>query len=168
MSGADGETGAVRKLVLDDATLAALQAIESTQAHGLSRCQLADVLSDASRCILGWHAPATPERLAGFVVLARGPFEAEIEAITVHADLRGQGIGRALLQAAIERARQWHHATGLERLLLEVRAGNDAVRALYAHAGFHVDGVRRGYYPALPPAPSGTREDALLMSLPLE
>ena len=58
MSGADGETGAVRKLVLDDATLAALQAIESTQAHGLSRCQLADVLSDASRCILGWHAPS--------------------------------------------------------------------------------------------------------------
>lgn len=159
-------SGGLRELAHDDATLTALLVIDAGQPHGLSKCQLVGVLSDTTRCVLGWYLPAMnrqPERLAGFVVVARGPFEAEIEAITVHAELRGQGIGQLLLQGALARAGDWHRERGLERLLLEVRAGNLPARALYARAGFCEDGIRKRYYPAA----DGAREDAVLMSCPL-
>lgn len=156
----------VRALAFDDATLKALVAIEASQAHGMNQLQLADVLSDGSRCVLGMYCRVideSRESLAGFIVMARGPFEAEIEAITVLADQRGRGIGRQLLVAAIDYANRWYREACLERLLLEVRANNLPARALYARAGFQVDGVRKGYYPAA----DGKREDAVLMSLPL-
>ncbi|NVN57259.1 GNAT family N-acetyltransferase [bacterium Scap17] len=156
----------LRELADDQATLTALEAIEASQAHGLSQSQLIDVLNDDARCVLGarWQAGESPTaELIGFVVLARGPFEAEIEAITVHAAQRGQGVGARLLAAAIARARDWQRDSGLERLLLEVRASNAAAAALYAKAGFTRDGVRKGYYPLA----EGGREDAWLMSLPL-
>ncbi|MDH2295684.1 MULTISPECIES: GNAT family N-acetyltransferase [Cobetia] len=156
----------LRELADDQATLTALEAIEASQAHGLSQSQLVDVLNDDARCVLGawWQACESPTaELIGFVVLARGPFEAEIEAITVHAAQRGQGVGARLLAAAIAQARDWQRDSGLERLLLEVRASNAAAAALYAKAGFTRDGVRKGYYPLA----DGGREDAWLMSLPL-
>jgi len=166
----------LRELADDQATLTALEAIEASQAHGLSQSQLIDVLNDDARCVLGawWQACDSPTcessggetstaELIGFVVLARGPFEAEIEAITVHAAQRGQGVGARLLAAAIAQARDWQRDSGLERLLLEVRASNAAAAALYAKAGFTRDGVRKGYYPLA----DGGREDAWLMSLPL-
>ncbi|HAR06945.1 MAG: ribosomal-protein-alanine acetyltransferase [Cobetia sp.] len=161
----------LRELADDQATLLALEAIEASQAHGLSQSQLIEVLNDDARCVLGawWQAcessggEASTAELIGFVVLARGPFEAEIEAITVHAAQRGQGVGARLLAAAIAQARDWQRDSGLERLLLEVRASNAAAAALYAKAGFTRDGVRKGYYPLA----DGGREDAWLMSLPL-
>lgn len=156
----------LHELADDQATLLALEAIEASQAHGLSQSQLIDVLNDDARCVLGawWQAcESSAAELIGFVVLARGPFEAEIEAITVHAAQRGQGVGARLLAAAISRARDWQRDSGLERLLLEVRASNAAAAALYAKAGFTRDGVRKGYYPLA----DGGREDAWLMSLPL-
>ncbi|AVV34397.1 ribosomal-protein-alanine acetyltransferase [Halomonas sp. SF2003] len=166
----------LRELADDQATLTALEDIEASQAHGLSQSQLVDVLNDDARCVLGawWQAcesstcessggEASTAELIGFVVLARGPFEAEIEAITVHAAQRGQGVGARLLAAAIAQARDWQRDSGLERLLLEVRASNAAAAALYAKAGFTRDGVRKGYYPLA----DGGREDAWLMSLPL-
>lgn len=166
----------LRELGDDQATLTALEAIEASQAHGLSASQLIDVLNDDARCVLGawWQACESSDcesldgetstaELIGFVVLAHGPFEAEIEAITVHAAQRGQGVGARLLAAAIAQARDWQRDSGLERLLLEVRASNAAAAALYAKAGFTRDGVRKGYYPLV----DGGREDAWLMSLPL-
>lgn len=171
MSGSVSRRVEVHELGDDPATLLALGNIEASQAHGLSQSQLADVLNDDARCVLGawWQACESSDgespsaELIGFVVLARGPFEAEIEAITVHAAQRGQGIGARLLAAAIARAHDWQRESGLERLLLEVRASNAAAVALYAQAGFIRDGVRKGYYPLA----EGGREDAWLMSLPL-
>ncbi|MCO7233406.1 MULTISPECIES: GNAT family N-acetyltransferase [unclassified Cobetia] len=166
MSGSVPRRLELRELADDQATLTALEAIEASQAHGLSQSQLIDVLNDDARCVLGarWQAGESPTaELIGFVVLARGPFEAEIEAITVHAAQRGQGVGARLLAAAIAQARDWQRDSGLERLLLEVRASNAAAATLYAKAGFTRDGVRKGYYPLA----EGGREDAWLMSLPL-
>lgn len=156
----------LRELADDQATLTALEAIEASQAHGLSQSQLIDVLNDDARCVLGarWQAGESPTaELIGFVVLARGPFEAEIEAITVQRRAARAGRRRTPLAAAIARARDWQRDSGLERLLLEVRASNAAAAALYAKAGFTRDGVRKGYYPLA----EGGREDAWLMSLPL-
>lgn len=71
---------------------------------------------------------------------------------------RRQGLGARLLAEVIATAR----AAGATRLMLEVRAGNQAAQALYQRAGFMVTGRRKGYYPA----PDG-REDACLMDKPL-
>ena len=53
--------------------------------------------------------------------------------------------------------------SGLATLWLEVRAGNERAREVYARRGFEQVGVRKGYYPA----GLARREDALVMSLKL-
>jgi GNAT superfamily N-acetyltransferase len=55
-----------------------------------------------------------------------------IHDLAVVPELRGQGIGRALLQAVEEEARR----EGCCRLTLEVRADNHNARALYQNLGF--------------------------------
>jgi RimJ/RimL family protein N-acetyltransferase len=52
----------------------------------------------------------------------------------------GRGVGRALLSAAIERARAW---PGLEQLWLSVGAHNARARALYRGCGFEPFGLER-------------------------
>lgn len=84
--------------------------------------------------------------------------EAELLDIGVAPTARRQGLGARLLAEVIATAR----AAGATRLMLEVRAGNQAAQALYQRAGFMVTGRRKGYYPA----PDG-REDACLMDKPL-
>lgn len=98
--------------------------------------------------------------LLGYALLYRLPFEAELQAISVASRARRRGIARALLERLCDEARGWRS----ERLLLEVRESNQAARALYAQAGFMIDGRRRGYYRGA----DGLGEDALLMSKMLE
>ncbi|MFL5579460.1 MAG: GNAT family N-acetyltransferase [Gemmatimonadaceae bacterium] len=52
---------------------------------------------------------------------------------------RGQGLGRRLIEAALEGARQ----KGMERVELEVYASNERALRLYEHVGFEREGVRR-------------------------
>nr|WP_255775847.1 ribosomal protein S18-alanine N-acetyltransferase [Microbulbifer sediminum] len=85
--------------------------------------------------------------------------EAEILDVAVAPAWRRRGIARALLQQVIDRL-----PDGTSRLLLDVRASNEAARGLYAGLGFVEDGVRRNYYPAA----GGGREDAILMSRALQ
>lgn len=166
--------------VLVRLTVADLEPVaELETAHGWptggSREPLAATLADAATAVFGLMAG---DRLAGYAAVVRLPFEAELQAILVADAWRGQGLARRLLGAVADQARDW----GSERLLLEVRAGNAPAIALYRAAGFDADGLRRGYYPPLPAAaraPETTpprqagavggaaREDALLMSLPL-
>jgi ribosomal protein S18 acetylase RimI-like enzyme len=54
-------------------------------------------------------------------------------------DFRGQGVGRALIVAAIERAK----AVGLTRIELVVREENTRAIALYERVGFTVEGLKR-------------------------
>ncbi|HSN32911.1 MAG TPA: GNAT family N-acetyltransferase [Ideonella sp.] len=58
---------------------------------------------------------------------------AQVVGMMVRDEAQGHGIGRALLDACIERARR---ADGLEMLTLSVTAGNDAAQRLYRAAGF--------------------------------
>jgi len=55
---------------------------------------------------------------------------------------RGRGGGRALLEAAVVHAR----ACGAHKVDLEVWTDNGRAIALYAGAGFEVEGVRRRHY----------------------
>jgi RimJ/RimL family protein N-acetyltransferase len=57
----------------------------------------------------------------------------------VVASSRGHGIGGALIDAVIERARR----AGMERIELDVFAKNKRARALYERRGFLVEGVKR-------------------------
>ncbi len=94
----------------------------------------------------------------GFVVYTAVAGACEILELAVTVSARRRGIARRLLDAAITDA----VSEGARRCLLEVRDSNTAARALYAGAGFVVDGRRKSYYRT----PEG-REDALLMSCDL-
>ena len=60
----------------------------------------------------------------------------------VHADFRGQGIGRRLIDAALAGA--WRR--GLERVDLDVRADNGTAIALYRRVGFVEEGRRQAAF----------------------
>lgn len=82
--------------------------------------------------------------------------QAEILTIAVRPGARGQGIGRALLNALLAEAAK----RGALDLFLEVAEPNMAARALYAGAGAKEVGRRRRYY--------ADGADALVLRLPVE
>lgn len=78
---------------------------------------------------------------AGFA-LSRGiADEAELLLLATRPAARRRGVAAALLRATIAQAR----TNGANRLHLEVREGNEAVK-LYVAAGFAKVGERRNYY----------------------
>ncbi|MFQ3786667.1 ribosomal protein S18-alanine N-acetyltransferase [Halomonas sp. A29] len=142
---------------LSRADLEPLLELERCQPRHWSRSQLETLLQDPDCCVLGAEAG---DRFVGHAVVVRLPFEAELQAMLVAPDMRRRGLAAALLEAVAEQSRDW----GSERLLLEVRASNEAAIQLYRRAGFSEDGRRRGYYPPLDEAADSNREDAILMS----
>lgn len=80
--------------------------------------------------------------VVGYVVAWFVVDEAEIANLAVAPDLRGRGIGAALLDLALVEAT----AHGCATMYLEVRDSNGPARALYASRGFEQVGRRRGYY----------------------
>lgn len=71
--------------------------------------------------------------MVGCVVLRwRDPDVAEVKRLYVRPDARGQGLGRALMDALIESAREM----GCRRLLLHTGTFNDGALALYRDLGF--------------------------------
>ncbi|HXY98793.1 MAG TPA: GNAT family protein [Stellaceae bacterium] len=76
--------------------------------------------------------------------------------IGLHADYRGRGIGRKLLEATVAAA--WRY--GLERIELTVFISNLRARLLYEKAGFLPEGVLRRHRKV-----NGVYEDSLFMAL---
>ena len=74
---------------------------------------------------------------------------------------RGQGVGTALLSAAVEWARRQESVHKVE---LEVWPHNTAALALYARAGFEIEGRRRRQYRRR----SGELWDSIVMGLVLD
>jgi ribosomal-protein-alanine N-acetyltransferase len=146
--------------------LAALKALERHVQSGSADSQLLEALGSQDTSVLGWWHD---QQLSGYAIVARLPFEAELQAIGVVLECRRSGAGLALMEAVLAQAQRWKS----ERLLLEVRVGNVSAIRLYQRCGFGEDGLRKGYYPAKvaphpphdPAAPiAAGREDALLMS----
>jgi [ribosomal protein S18]-alanine N-acetyltransferase len=81
-------------------------------------------------------------RVLGYVVAWFAGGEGEIANLAVDPDARGQGVGSALLDAALEEARR----QSASRVFLEVRSSNLRARQLYESRGFTEVGRRRGYY----------------------
>ena len=90
----------------------------------------------------------------GFVLARTAADEAEILTLAVAPHARGKGLGRALLQAAINKA----GTMGATTMFLEVGADNPHALALYAGLGFAKVGARKAYYDG---------RDALVLRLPL-
>jgi ribosomal-protein-alanine N-acetyltransferase len=120
----------------------------------------------------GWPATAferelTQNPMARYIVL-RGPGggdvigfaglwlmvdQAHVVTVAVLPESRRKGFGRALVHGLLEVSRR--HAMAMATL--EVRASNEAARALYREYGFYEVGERKRYY-------SDNREDAIIMS----
>ena len=62
--------------------------------------------------------------------------------MVVHDDFQGQGVGTALLQAALDLADNW---LNLRRMELEVYVDNEPAVRLYTRAGFVIEGTLRQY-----------------------
>jgi ribosomal protein S18 acetylase RimI-like enzyme len=81
--------------------------------------------------VVGW-SDISPEELTGFTHCGR-------LGMGVRKEYRRKGLGRRLLEAALDKAR----AKGLERIELEVYASNAPAVALYQRAGFTVEGMKK-------------------------
>ncbi|MCB9675440.1 MAG: ribosomal protein S18-alanine N-acetyltransferase [Alphaproteobacteria bacterium] len=94
------------------------------------------------------EAPTTRALLAidaepvGYVLASAVAGEGEILTIGVDPDHRRRGVASELLRAVHALWREEHVQDGF----LEVRATNDAARALYRAHGWEESGVRAGYY----------------------
>lgn len=84
--------------------------------------------------------------------------EAEILNIAIDLPWQGRGLGRSLLDHAL----QTLSASGIRRVFLEVRESNHAAQALYTRRGFRRCGLRKHYYPGV-----DGREHAILMEIEL-
>jgi ribosomal-protein-alanine N-acetyltransferase len=91
--------------------------------------------------------------IAGYIVARLVAGEIHINNVAVRQPFRRRGLGCALLNQILERAKRENATIAL----LEVRAGNLAAQALYRKCGFRPVSRRRNYY-------SGPQEDALVMS----
>ena len=97
-------------------------------------------------------------RIAGTLNLGKTHAEGVLGlGMSLLADVRGQGWGRALLQAAIDHAR----GTQAHKIELEVWPDNARAIALYERFGFEVEGLRRDHYRRR----DGTLRSAQLMAL---
>ena len=145
---------------------AMLQIEQAAYALPWSRASLADLLAkQGTACgdyvaqLLWAQSPTGQDELQGYFVALLGFEEVHLLNLAVHPVCQGQGCGRLLLQ----QLQNWARWYGARTLWLEVRQSNQRALALYRRFGFVDVSVRKNYYPT----PSGGREHAVVMQLPL-
>jgi putative acetyltransferase len=98
-------------------------------------------------------------RLVGRLSVARDPHPASAHVadlgLMVALGARRQGVGSALLEAAVD----WARGAGVRKLELHVFPWNEAAIALYEKFGFEREGYRKGHYHR-----GGEEVDAILMA----
>lgn len=142
-------------LPLDGAAVSAAAALEAECfPDALSADAFAAfVRADANHYYAALDADGNLTGYGGFCTAAD---EAEILTVAVAPHARRRGIARALMRCMLRHA----CAYGAETVFLEVRASNEAARALYRSLGFTQTGIRKNYY-------ARPKEDAVLMALRL-
>jgi [ribosomal protein S18]-alanine N-acetyltransferase len=95
-------------------------------------------------------------KVLGYVVSWHVADELHVLSVATHPAYRRRGLGRTLVERALEFAR----SKIVKRVFLEVRRSNVAAIRLYRAAGFYVLGLRRRYY--------FDDEDAVEMALSLD
>lgn len=107
----------------------------------------------------GFRVAELAGEVVGYVVVRRESVRrsrAEIPTFAVRQDMRGRGIGTALVTQALEHLRR----ESVRRVRLQVSVHNAGARRLYERLGFRVDRTMPAYY--------GEAEDALLMVCALD
>ncbi len=137
-----------------DAAIAHIEAIEELEKQCFSqpwtREQLISQLPDERHEFLVALCEGQPVGYVGMMCVLD---EGYIANVAVSPDWRRQGIGDALIAELLRRA----VSRELAFVTLEVRAGNEAAKALYAKHGFVPVGLRKKYY-------ASPTEDAVLMT----
>ena len=114
-----------------------------------------DCLRVGYRCVVLEGEGST---LEGYAVVSIGAGEAHLLNLCVHPDRQGCGLGRDMLAAMIEVARQG----GAGQIFLEVRPSNEVAMGLYDSTGFKEIGRRPRYYRSV-----GGRDDAVVLGRPV-
>lgn len=91
-------------------------------------------------------------KLIGFCGLWLVIDAAQITNVAVIEEVRGRGIGEALMREAMRIAKE----AQMDVMSLEVRVSNTVAQNLYRKLGFQDGGIRKGYY-------TDNQEDALVM-----
>ena len=127
-------------LPLSEAHLASVLSLDRLALGGFwTPSQWQAELADPRRPCLGlWQDDGLLALACGWLVVD----ELHITVVAVDPGRRREGLGRTVLQALLQQARQ----DGALHATLEVAAGNAAAIALYAALGFTTAGIRRAYY----------------------
>lgn len=81
-------------------------------------------------------------QFAGFAIMSFASDKAHLNLLAVTSPFQGMGLGRRIMNWLEKSAR----VAGIEKVLLEVRAGNNAARAFYRRLGFREVAYKFGYY----------------------
>lgn len=98
-----------------------------------------ELLADGRRGVLDERAGA----VAGYAITMLADDTADLQRIGVHPDHQRRGVAQTLLRTVIDQAGR----DGVDRMLLEVSADNEAALGLYRREGFAEIHRRRRYYP---------------------
>ena len=150
MSHATGETVRIRDMTRAD--LGSVMSIERAAFSTPWKATTFESLLQRSDADLIAAVAADDDNLVGYAVVWTVVDQAELGNVAVHEEWRNRGVGRTLVEAALERAR----AREAEECFLEVRESNRNAQSLYEKCGFRSIGRRRRYY-------SNPTEDALVM-----
>lgn len=82
------------------------------------------------------------EKLVAFIGITLSVDTADIEDVLVDVEYRNKGLGRKLLEFALEKLKQF----GKTKVFLEVRESNLPAKSLYQKSGFNKISVRKNYY----------------------
>ena len=139
----------IRRMVMEDG--AAIAELEySLFRDAWSEKSILETLKQPNAiCLIAEKA----DRTAGYLLAYTAAEEMEIARIGVVKEMRRQGVARELLGALEKIGKQ----SGIEKILLDVRSGNEAAHKLYTSEGFTEDGIRKHFY-------SDPDEDPVLMS----
>ena len=151
--------GSFRLRKMEAPDLEAVMAIESVAHphHWSTELMRRELGHDWSTILLCEELDAAGKaRLLGFLIFWLVHDELHVLNLATSPTERRRGVGRTLLEAAIERGRQ-HRCT---LATLEVRRSNDPAIALYKMYGFRAVGIRPNYY-------VDEGEDAIIMNADL-
>lgn len=115
--------------------------------YGVSPWSLEQIEADLNQVNTEYFYLYDHQDLIGFLAIQNLVGELEITQIAIKKAYQGRGLGDQLMAQLSDRR---------ESIFLEVRASNEAARALYAKYGFVQVGKRKNYY-------QNPAEDAILM-----
>ncbi len=110
------------------------------------------VASELTNKLAYWLVAVEDGRVAGYVGSQTVMGEKDMMNIAVHPDFRRRGLAEALVTVLVAELKK----QGSHSLTLEVRASNEAAKALYEKTGFSQVGLRKRYY-------HNPREDACIL-----